>query len=235
MNIMDFVDSIKLQLSDLEKVGELGYVDGISNIIVKNLKELDEQLQTKNDEIRILFLKISKVQYLSKACACRDLADDSKLQVSSLHYKAALLLDEVDRLRRAMGFAVLIVSHDLPLMLERCDHIGVMYAGRLVETAPVEVMRTGPAHPYARHLVAAHATLDGPRRFPPVLEGRPPDLREPPPGCRFHPRCRFAVAACSTAVPELKARGANRSVRCFRADEIAAGARPTAKRGGGKK
>ena len=63
----------------------------------KNLKELDEQLQTKNDEIRILFLKISKVQYLSKACACRDLADDSKLQVSSLHYKAALLLDEVDR------------------------------------------------------------------------------------------------------------------------------------------
>ena len=66
-------------------------------IVEKNLKELDEQLQTKNDEIRILFLKISKVQYLSKACACRDLADDSKLQVSSLHYKAALLLDEVDR------------------------------------------------------------------------------------------------------------------------------------------
>ena len=64
---------------------------------MKNLKELDEQLQTKNDEIRILFLKISKVQYLLKACACRDLADDSKLQVSSLHYKAALLLDEVDR------------------------------------------------------------------------------------------------------------------------------------------
>ena len=58
---------------------------------------MDEQLQTKNDEIRILFLKISKVEYLSKACACRDLADDSKLQVSSLHYKAALLLDEVDR------------------------------------------------------------------------------------------------------------------------------------------
>ena len=58
---------------------------------------MDEQLQTKIDEIRILFLKISKVEYLSKACACRDLADDSKLQVSSLHYKAALLLDEVDR------------------------------------------------------------------------------------------------------------------------------------------
>ena len=58
---------------------------------------MDEQLQTKIDEIRILFLKISKVEYLSKACACRDLADDSELQVSSLHYKAALLLDEVDR------------------------------------------------------------------------------------------------------------------------------------------
>ena len=71
--------------------------DQQQQIVEKILKELDEQLQTKNDEIRILFLKISKVQYLSKACACRDLADDSKLQVSSLHYKAALLLDEVDR------------------------------------------------------------------------------------------------------------------------------------------
>ena len=77
--------------------GRITQQDQQQQIVEKILKVLDEQLQTKNDEIRILFLKISKVEYLSKACACRDLADDSKSQVSSLHYKAALLLDEVDR------------------------------------------------------------------------------------------------------------------------------------------
>jgi hypothetical protein len=91
------------QNSNFAGSGPAGSCDRITQqeqqqqIVEKILKELDEKLQTKNDEIRILFLKISKVEYLSKACACRDLADDSTLQVSSLHYKAALLLDEIDR------------------------------------------------------------------------------------------------------------------------------------------
>ena len=100
---MSNVSTKPLHNSNFAGSGPAGSCDRITQqdqqqqIVEEILKELDEQLQTKNDEIRILFLKISKVEYLSKACACRDLADDSKLQVSSLHYKAALLLDEVDR------------------------------------------------------------------------------------------------------------------------------------------
>jgi peptide/nickel transport system ATP-binding protein len=96
----------------------------------------------------------------------------------------AEILDELARLRSQMGFSVLLVSHDLPLMLERCDRISVMYAGRIVETAPVEVFRQRPSHPYAQHLLDSFPRIDGPRVLHKGLSGSPPSLSSPPPGCR---------------------------------------------------
>ncbi len=135
----------------------------------------------------------------------------------------AEILDELDRLRRDMGFAVLLVSHDLPLMLERCDRISVMYAGRIVESGPVDAFRGAPSHPYAKHLLghpyAQHLLqsfprLDGPRAITRALEGSPPSLFKPPPGCRFHPRCPSAFERCKVEQPALAAMSADHVVAC---------------------
>ncbi|MDP1822784.1 MAG: ABC transporter ATP-binding protein [Archangium sp.] len=125
----------------------------------------------------------------------------------------AEILDELDRLRREMGFAVLLVSHDLPLMLERCDRISVMYAGRIVESGPVEAYRSGvpshpnaahlPGHPYVQHLLQSFPRLEGPRTINRALEGTPPSLFSPPPGCRFHPRCPAVMPVCKVEQPRL--------------------------------
>lgn len=135
----------------------------------------------------------------------------------------AEILDELDRLRREMGFAVLLVSHDLPLMLERCDRISVMYAGRIVESGPVGSFRGQPSHPYAKHLLghpyAQHLLqsfprLDGPRTISRALEGSPPSLFSPPPGCRFHPRCPAAMAICKVEQPKLTSIGEQHVAAC---------------------
>lgn len=128
----------------------------------------------------------------------------------------AEILDEVDRLRRQLGFAVLLVSHDLPLMLERCDRLSVMYAGKIVESAPVDVFRSEPSHPYARHLLASFPRIDGPRTLVPALPGAPPDLFAPPSGCRFHPRCPDAAADCSAAEPRWVELGVGHAAACLR-------------------
>lgn len=135
----------------------------------------------------------------------------------------AEILDELDRLRRDMGFAVLLVSHDLPLMLERCDRISVMYAGRIVESGPVDAFRALPTHPYAKHLLghpyAQHLLqsfprLEGPRTIARALEGSPPSLFSPPPGCRFHPRCPAAMDVCRVTQPALTPLGPNHVAAC---------------------
>jgi peptide/nickel transport system ATP-binding protein len=135
----------------------------------------------------------------------------------------AEILDELDRLRREMGFAVLLVSHDLPLMLERCDRISVMYAGRIVESGPVAAYRGLPNHPYAKHLLghpyAQHLLqsfprLEGPRTISRALEGSPPSLFSPPPGCRFHPRCTAAMAVCKVDQPKLSTMGDEHVAAC---------------------
>jgi peptide/nickel transport system ATP-binding protein len=127
----------------------------------------------------------------------------------------AEILDELDRLRQEMGFAVLLVSHDLPLMLERCDRISVMYAGRIVETGPVEAYRKGGAHPYAQHLLQSFPRLDGPRTIARALSGSPPSLMTPPPGCRFHPRCAKARPECSGREPALTEVGPDHQAACY--------------------
>jgi peptide/nickel transport system ATP-binding protein len=137
----------------------------------------------------------------------------------------AEILDELDRLRREMGFAVLLVSHDLPLMLERCDRISVMYAGRIVESGPVDAFRADPpgrhpyakhllGHPYAQHLLQSFPRLDGPRTIARALEGSPPSLFSPPPGCRFHPRCPSVMPICKVEQPLLTNLSADHVAAC---------------------
>ena len=112
------------------------------------------------------------------------------------------ILQQVEALKRDFGFAVLFITHDLSLLLEFADRIAIMYAGELVETAPAERIFASPQHPYTQGLLQSFPPLTGPLTRLTGIPGAPPDLRDLPRGCRFHPRCPH----CSPDDPALYAR-----------------------------
>jgi peptide/nickel transport system ATP-binding protein len=114
---------------------------------------------------------------------------------------------------------VVFVTHDMTVHAALADRVGIVYAGRLVEEAPTEDLFARPQHPYTAHLIASLPRL-GDARPRGALPGRPPNLADPPTGCRFHPRCPLATETCRTEVPPMEARGKGR-VACWRAGEAA--------------
>jgi peptide/nickel transport system ATP-binding protein len=103
------------------------------------------------------------------------------------------ILQQLDALKRDFGFAVLFITHDLSLLLEFADRIAIMYAGEIVESATSQTLHDAPQHPYTRGLMASFPPLRGPMERLVGIPGAPPDLGDPPPGCRFHPRCPLCV------------------------------------------
>jgi peptide/nickel transport system ATP-binding protein len=99
------------------------------------------------------------------------------------------ILQRVQELQRQRQFAVLFITHDLSLLIETAHRIAIMYAGSIVETAESSRLGANPLHPYTRGLLASFPPLRGPRQRLTGIGGAPPDLRDPPAGCRFHPRC----------------------------------------------
>jgi oligopeptide/dipeptide ABC transporter ATP-binding protein len=106
------------------------------------------------------------------------------------------ILEELSALRDRLGFAILFITHDLSLLIEIADSIAVMYAGRLVERASATDLFRAPRHPYTLGLLNSFPSLRGPRRDLAGIPGSPPDLRDPPPGCPFLPRCDYGTSAC---------------------------------------
>jgi peptide/nickel transport system ATP-binding protein len=105
----------------------------------------------------------------------------------------------VRELQRELGFAVLFITHDLSLLLEFANRIGIMYAGEIVEEAEASALHANPLHPYTIGLMRSFPPLTGPIAHMTGIPGSPPDLVAPPAGCRFHPRCPH----CSADDPEL--------------------------------
>ncbi len=103
------------------------------------------------------------------------------------------ILRQVEALKRDFGFAVLFITHDLSLLLEFADRIGIMYAGEIVELAPAQTLGTSPQHPYTQALLSSFPPLTGPVVRMTGIPGSPPDLADPPSGCRFHPRCKYCL------------------------------------------
>jgi len=128
-----------------------------------------------------------------------------------------LVLDQVQALSADLGFAVLLITHDLPLLLGWAQRIVVMYAGSIVESGPATELAAHPQHPYTEMLLRSFPPLTGPRRELAVIPGQPWDLREEADQCLFADRCPSVMDACRTHAPRLTAHG-QRSVACFLRD-----------------
>ena len=113
----------------------------------------------------------------------------------------AQILELLERLRRELGLSLILITHDLSVIAETCDRVMVMYAGRVAEEGSVDVVFRTPRHPYTQKLLGAFPNIHADRKALDVIPGSPPDLRDPPSGCRFHPRCPLVMAVCAEEVP----------------------------------
>jgi oligopeptide/dipeptide ABC transporter ATP-binding protein len=113
----------------------------------------------------------------------------------------AQILELLEDLRHKLGLSLILITHDLSVIAETCDRVLIMYAGRVAEEGLVDEVFRRPRHPYTQKLLSAFPNIHADRRTLDVIPGAPPDLRHPPPGCRFAPRCAFAMAVCTEVVP----------------------------------
>jgi oligopeptide/dipeptide ABC transporter ATP-binding protein len=113
------------------------------------------------------------------------------------------VMETLATVQKDLGAAVILVGHDMGLMAQFVDRLGVMYAGKLVELSPVADIFTQPLHPYTQMLIASLPSLERKETFRGIA-GLPPPLRELPPGCAFHPRCPHAVAQCRAEEPRFR-------------------------------
>jgi peptide/nickel transport system ATP-binding protein len=127
------------------------------------------------------------------------------------------VLGMIREIQRQMGSSVLFVTHDMGVHAYLTDRLGIMYAGRLIEEAPTHQIFTRPLHPYTTYLIGSLPRIgdDTPRKS---LTGSPPNLADPPPGCRFHPRCPLAMDICRKKVPTMLVAAPSHRVACHAID-----------------
>jgi oligopeptide/dipeptide ABC transporter ATP-binding protein len=129
----------------------------------------------------------------------------------------AQILELLRELREATGAAMLLITHNLGIVAETADRVAVMYAGRIVEEAPVARLFAAPQHPYTIGLLGAVPRLAGGRDRLATIEGNVPDPLHLPPGCPFAPRCPFAEPRCHAEDPALQELGPGHHAACLRA------------------
>ncbi|WP_328384791.1 ABC transporter ATP-binding protein [Streptomyces sp. NBC_00400] len=137
----------------------------------------------------------------------------------------AQVMDLLAELQRELTMGLILITHDLGVVADVADTIAVMYAGRIVETAPVHQLYRAPAHPYTRGLLDSIPRLDQKGRQLYAIKGLPPNLTAIPPGCPFHPRCPLAQDVCRTDPPPLYEVGPGRASACHFWKETIDGAR----------
>lgn len=110
-------------------------------------------------------------------------------------------------LKSKLGLSMILISHDLSIIAETCEKVAIMYAGRIVEYGDTRTIFKNPEHPYTQGLIKAFPSLKGERVRLQSIPGSPPDLLNPPPACRFNPRCPYVMDVCKKVDPELKEHG----------------------------
>jgi peptide/nickel transport system ATP-binding protein len=133
----------------------------------------------------------------------------------------AQILKLMQKLQKDLGLSLILITHDLSVIAETCDKTAIMYAGMVSELADVVSVFKEPIHPYATGLVGAIPSMvKAERRKLTSIPGSPPDLIDPPPGCRFHPRCPYAQEICSKEVPSFEEIEGGRFVACHFAEQL---------------
>jgi peptide/nickel transport system ATP-binding protein/oligopeptide transport system ATP-binding protein len=127
----------------------------------------------------------------------------------------AQILRLIKEMKREFHTSILLITHDLGIIAEMCERVGVMYAGSIVEEAGVEEIFEAPRHPYTRGLWGAIPRIDEEKEALSVIPGMVPDLSNPPTGCRFHPRCAHRFGPCGQGAPSLLAIAPGHLVACF--------------------
>jgi peptide/nickel transport system ATP-binding protein len=112
------------------------------------------------------------------------------------------ILAEINKLQKRLNIAMLIITHDISVVAEVSEKIGIMYAGKLVEHGDIKSIFKKPSHPYTKGLLEAFPSIKGERKRLKSIPGSPPDLSNPPSGCRFHPRCPMAAEKCKSMEPD---------------------------------
>lgn len=125
------------------------------------------------------------------------------------------LLKQIREIQDKLDMAMIYISHDVGVIAEVSDRVGVMYAGKLVELATTEDIFLHPNHPYTMALMSSFPSIIGEKHELVTLPGEPPDLLNPPSGCRFHPRCPYATEICSEEAPEFKEHLPNHFTACW--------------------
>lgn len=126
----------------------------------------------------------------------------------------AQILELLEKLRREMHMGMILITHDLSILGETCDRIAVMYAGKIAEIGTVDDIFNHPAHPYTRRLIECFPNINSRRAIPDGIPGYPPNLIDPPKGCRFNPRCHCCMDACDKVEPEMRQIGEKHFVAC---------------------
>jgi len=124
------------------------------------------------------------------------------------------LMVQVKELQRRFGFAVIFVTHDISLIGHFSDRLAVMYAGKIIELGPTRQIFAEPRHPYTQGLIESFPSIHGPKVLLTGIPGAPPNLVDPPSGCRFRPRCMVAMPRCAAVEPALYHVDGDR-VRCL--------------------
>ncbi|MCS7364560.1 MAG: ABC transporter ATP-binding protein [archaeon GB-1867-035] len=128
----------------------------------------------------------------------------------------AQILELIRSLRDKLGLSMIIITHDLSVIADTCNKAAIMYAGKIVEFSDIVSLFKNPLHPYSQGLLANYPSIEEEAKSFEPIGGRPPDLLNPPSGCRFHPRCPYVMDVCRRVEPNLIDVGGGHLVACHR-------------------
>jgi len=141
---------------------------------------------------------------IAMALACRPKIIIADEPVTALDVMIqAQILELLTKLQKELDLSMILISHDLSVIAQTCDRVAIMYGGKIAEYGPAEEVFLDPQHPYTQGLLRSFPDIYGPRDLPPWIPGQPPNLLEPPEGCRFHERCPLAFDVCLVQEPPL--------------------------------
>jgi oligopeptide/dipeptide ABC transporter ATP-binding protein len=201
--------------------------------LTRNRQETDERVRETAAKCRLNLEHLRRFPHAfsggqrQRISIARALVSGPKLVVADESVAAldvsiqADVLNLLKELQRDLGITFMFISHDLSVVAHTCDHVAVMYLGRLVETAPTRQLFAAPRHPYTKALFSAIPSLDpDDRGREQKLEGEIPSPMKQPSGCKFHTRCPHVIDRCKVEEPRLQSSAAEHNVACHRWEEL---------------